>query len=256
MANTTFVNQSTVIDATWLNDVNDVAYEVLGNGTAVPATKAELKTNLGYGTMAEQNASAVNISGGSIGGITDLAVVDGGTGASTASGARSNLGLVIGTDVASPAEARMQQGTAVNTTSGTAIDFTGIPSTAKELTVVFNAVSSNAITDFLVQIGTSSGIESTGYTSAASSGTTISTATNAFVVTNATSAASNQSGLVKIANLTGNTWCESGTLGLGNATAINVSAGQKALGGVLDRVRITTVSGATFDNGSINLLWK
>jgi len=150
----------------------------------------------------------------------------------------------------------LAQGTAVASTSGTAIDFTGLPSWAKEITVVFNAVSSNAATDFLIQIGTSSGIESSGYTSAASSGTTISTATNAFIVTNATSAASNQSGTLKLANVTGNTWAQSGVLGLGNATPLNVSAGQKALGGVLDRVRITTVSGATFDNGTINLLWK
>jgi hypothetical protein len=60
------------------------------------------RTNLGLGTIATQAANNVNITGGSISSITDLAVVDGGTGASTASGARTNLGLVIGTDVLAP----------------------------------------------------------------------------------------------------------------------------------------------------------
>jgi hypothetical protein len=56
----------------------------------------------GLGTIATQAANNVTITGGSITGITDLAIADGGTGASTASGARTNLGLVIGTDVLAP----------------------------------------------------------------------------------------------------------------------------------------------------------
>jgi hypothetical protein len=60
------------------------------------ADAATARTTLGLGTMATQAASSVSISGGSITGITDLAVADGGTGASTAAGAATNLGLGTG----------------------------------------------------------------------------------------------------------------------------------------------------------------
>lgn len=51
------------------------------------------RNNLGLGTVSTQDANAVALTGGSITGITDLAIADGGTGASTATAARSNLGL-------------------------------------------------------------------------------------------------------------------------------------------------------------------
>ena len=64
-----------------------------GAGAFAYESGATVRTSLGLGTMATQDASGVAITGGSITGITDLAVADGGTGAGTAAGARTNLGL-------------------------------------------------------------------------------------------------------------------------------------------------------------------
>jgi hypothetical protein len=62
------------------------------NGDAASKNYVDTEiTDLGLGTMATQNAGTVSISGGSVTGITDLAIADGGTGASTATGAINAL---------------------------------------------------------------------------------------------------------------------------------------------------------------------
>ena len=80
-------------------DQSNLVTSVAGRTGAITLTTADVG---GLGTIATQAANNVSITGGSITGITDLAVADGGTGASNASDARTNLGLVIGTDVLSP----------------------------------------------------------------------------------------------------------------------------------------------------------
>ena len=75
-------------------------YFIVGDGTDwTSESPSDARSSLGLGTIATQAADSIAITGGAISGITDLAVADGGTGASTASDARTNLGLVIGTDV-------------------------------------------------------------------------------------------------------------------------------------------------------------
>lgn len=81
------------------NATNVDGIVALEHGGTGATTQSDARTNLGLGTVATQNANAISITGGSIAGITDLAIADGGTGASTVAQARTNLGLVIGTDV-------------------------------------------------------------------------------------------------------------------------------------------------------------
>ena len=106
-------------------DNTDLVTSVAGRTGAVTLTTADVS---GLGTIATQASSNVSITGGSITGITDLALADGGTGSSTASGARTNLGLVIGTDVLAPtgsAASLTSFPTFNQNTTGTASNVTG-----------------------------------------------------------------------------------------------------------------------------------
>ena len=71
----------------------------VGRSIIAASGVADVRTTLELASMALQSAESVAISGGTISGITDLAIADGGTGASDAATARTNLGLAIGTNV-------------------------------------------------------------------------------------------------------------------------------------------------------------
>ena len=51
MASTTFTDNVTTILSSWLNDINTVAYTVVGNGTSVPISVAQLLTNVGLNNV-------------------------------------------------------------------------------------------------------------------------------------------------------------------------------------------------------------
>lgn len=147
--------------------------------------------------------------------------------------------------------------TAKATTSGTSINFTGIPSWAKKITVMLNGVSTNGTSVPLIQIGNGT-IITAGYIGSAQNITTtpssvVTTASAGFPITS-TSASNTLYGLCTLLNVTTNTWLVSGAL-YTNSSATNLLNGSLALSGTLDRLRLTTVNGTdTFDAGSINIL--
>lgn len=152
-------------------------------------------------------------------------------------------------------------GTAV-TVSGTSVDFTGIPSWVDRITVMFNGVSTNGTSLPQIQLGTSGGVQTTGYLANAST-LGASTVASALITTGfgvqSWSAATTVGGNISFSllNSSSGIWTCSGILMSSNLTGTFIIGGSKTLSGTLDRIRITTVNGTdTFDAGSINILYE
>jgi len=101
-------------------------------------------------------------------------------------------------------------GTAVASTSGTSIDFTGIPSWAKRITVMFQGVSTNGSSVHIMRLGTSGGFVITGYLSGGvytGTGTGSGNRTDGLLLDgNATDATVVLNGHAILTNISGNAW--------------------------------------------------
>ena len=158
----------------------------------------------------------------------------------------------------------INSGTAQASTSGTAITFTGIPSTAKRITVMFNSVKTNGSSIVLMQVGSGS-VVTTGYIGAciqAQGGSNPSSFAfpnySGFVIDGGTNSAALRNGTLVLALLGSNIWTISGNIGRNDIGAVSMVGGTTpTLSGALDRVVITTVNGTdTFNAGSINIFWE
>jgi hypothetical protein len=151
------------------------------------------------------------------------------------------------------------QPAAVTTTSGNNRDLIGIPAGARRVVLMLSGVSTNGSNQPLIQLGTSGGIQATGYTTATTSITTaanVATAyTNGWQIFSA-AAANAISGSITFTRLdpSANTWVATGIFSHTGPSIVMLS-GAVTLSGALDRLRLTTVGGTdAFDAGSINLL--
>lgn len=152
--------------------------------------------------------------------------------------------------------------TAQNTTSGTSIDFTGIPSWVKRITMMLSGVSTNSTGGLRIQIGSGS-IQASSYggdaiTAPAGGALSGNQFTVGFDVTPGTQSASSvHTGVVTLSLLGSNIWLMSSAIGREDSNALATGGGRVLGSGTLDRVRLTTTNGTdTFDAGSVNILYE
>ena len=154
---------------------------------------------------------------------------------------------------------RISLGTAVATTSGTYFDFTGIPSWAKKITVMFNGVSTNGTSPLQVLAGSGS-LQTSGNAGASGSilsniGYGVSNLSSGFVINDNLTAAAIRVGSFTLTLVSGNTWIFAGVFAQSDVARLGVISGAVTLSGALNRIRLTSVNGTdTFDAGSVNIL--
>jgi len=272
MASTVFVDNSSIIYASWLNDVNATIY----NGTFISPTITPQNlvcngsvSGTGFTGLVNNTLSAPGQIGNgtpntgaftTLSLTTALSIANGGTGLTVAGSAGSVLTSNGTSWSISP---KITSGTAVSA-SGASIDFTGIPSWVKRITVMFSGVSTSSTSNLQIQIGSGS-VETSGYVSYVNqfggASTTNTTSSTGIGLTGDATGGAIYNGTITICNISSNSWVSSSVVVSNTLSSTaggsSIGATSKAISGTLDRVRITTVNGTdTFDAGSINILYE
>jgi hypothetical protein len=177
-----------------------------------------------------------------------LALASGGTGAASAAAAAAAI-------------APIQLQTAQATTSGTDIDFTGIPAGVKRVTLLFSETSLNGTDDFLIQLGDSGGFETSGYISSVGhvingqSGN-VRSSTAGFIAGGGDTS-TKLIGTMTLSLIVAGSYKWISALNVTQSTAVTqCGGGQKSLSAELTQVRITRTGSNTFDAGSVAISWE
>ena len=143
------------------------------------------------------------------------------------------------------------------TTSGTAIDFTGIPAGAKRITVMLSYVSGSASGSVKIRALVGGSEVSTGYLGTYffyGSGSSAGVITDAFCQYDLTNATTNIHGATVLTLMGSNTWTCNGAVARHGGTAeFQQHAGSTVLAGDITGIRLLC-SGGTFDGGSASIL--
>ena len=140
------------------------------------------------------------------------------------------------------------------TASGTAVNFTSIPSWVKRITIPINGLSLDGTGNTLVQLGDSGGLETTGYTGYAFNSTFAGTTLSTGFQLDGRAAGNLLYGTAFLHLVTGNTWAFS-FAGINSVPNTIICSGFKTLSGTLDRLSLVTSAG-NFDAGTINIIYE
>jgi len=176
----------------------------------------------------------------------------------SATGTKDSTTFLRGDNTFSTISTGFTSGTAVATTSGTAFDFTGIPSGTKLIILNLHEVSLSGGDNLYVQLGDSGGFETSGYLSTsayAGASSSYTSATDALTIVSSSNTAV-FSGLcfISLVDSSTNTWVSSHT-GKHASNYVIWGGGSKSLSATLTQVRLTKGGSDTFDAGKVNILY-
>lgn len=229
-----------------------------GGLTTTTATITTMAGNVAFtGTPALNGGAVIGDSG------TDTATLNAQVSANSSVGAVAQVFSSRGVNNSPEWRDAITAKTALSAT-GTVVDFTGIPSWVKRVTVMLDGVSINATGLVTIQLGVGTSPTTTGYIGSAgatSAGGSANAALysgsgfNADFVNFAASVV--RHGVMQLVKLSGNKWICSGVIARSDVGYVQHTAGSIELPGSLGIVRVTTESGVPqFDAGTINILWE
>lgn len=211
------------------------------NTLTLPAATGNVITSADSGTVTSAMIASAAVTGGNIASAT---VTGGNIAASTV--APSNLSQPL---------TRMTAQTAGAVT----VTFTGIPSWAKRITLTYSNLTNSATSSIpLIQIGSGS-LTATGYvgyTTITNSISSVGSFTAGLGLESVGRASGVYTGIATFLNNSGNLWQGSLSGLLTASTSVINGSTYITLGGVLDRIAITTNSAGAFTTGTVNVMYE
>ena len=197
-------------------------------------------------------------------GASTAGILDGGYGGLGASISPTTAGNVLFTADGSvwASTAKIVRPSAATATSQTSVDFTGLPSWVKRVTVQINNLRCGTTTSIIViHLGTGATptYVTSGYTGVATSVLNPPapiTFTSGFGIANNPATTGTFNGTYTITNITGTGWTFAGDSARGDVAACYLSGGYVDISAALTAVRVTLNGTQTFQSGTVNIFYE